>query len=65
MPLSRVWISVRLCALPAGTFPPEGASVQCPTGVCGESDWDSVPSAPGAGESGEDGLGGALRAFVP
>lgn len=63
--LCPVWIPVRLCPLPAGTFPPEGAPLQCPVGVCGESDWDSVPSAPGAGESGEDGLGGALRAFIP
>lgn len=61
-----VCILVRLCPLPAGTFPREGAPVQRPAGVCGASDWDSVPSAPGAGESGEDGLGGgALRAFIP
>lgn len=53
-----LWISVRLCPLPAGTFPREGAAVQRPCGVCGASDWDSVPSAPGAAESGEDGLGG-------
>lgn len=59
-----LWISVRLCHLPTGTFPREGAPVQRPRGVCGASDWDSVPSAPGAGESGEDG-GGLSGLFIP